>query len=81
MLTRWRWDPTQYLKFDEPRLRPGLELIARVAVDQPEFIYDLGCGTGALTARLQARWPEAQVVGVDSSPEMLARAAGRSSAY
>lgn len=50
------WDPTQYLKFDEQRLRPGLELMARVPVDQPEFIYDLGCGSGALTARLQARW-------------------------
>ncbi|MFQ6024043.1 MAG: methyltransferase domain-containing protein [Acidiferrobacterales bacterium] len=69
------WDPTQYLKFDEPRLRPGLELIARIPADQPALIHDLGCGTGALTARLQARWPAAQVIGVDSSPEMLARAA------
>lgn len=69
------WDPAQYLKFDEPRLRPGLELIARIPAVQPKLVYDLGCGTGALTAELQARWPEAQVIGLDSSPEMLARAA------
>ncbi|MFQ5938282.1 MAG: methyltransferase domain-containing protein [Acidiferrobacterales bacterium] len=69
------WDPTQYLKFGQPRLRPGLELIARVPDIEPALVFDLGCGTGALTAELQARWPAARVVGVDASPEMLARAA------
>ena len=36
---------------------------------------DLGCGSGELTATLLDRWPDAAVVGVDSSPEMIAAAA------
>jgi trans-aconitate 2-methyltransferase len=35
---------------------------------------DLGCGTGELTAALASRWPEAEVVGLDSSSEMIERA-------
>ncbi|MCJ7725170.1 MAG: methyltransferase domain-containing protein, partial [Acidimicrobiia bacterium] len=37
-------------------------------------MWDLGCGTGAITRLLAARWPRAQVWGLDSSPEMLATA-------
>jgi len=69
------WSPTQYLKFAAPRLRPALDLLARVELDAPSLVYDLGCGTGQLTRLMAARWPGARVVGVDSSAEMLARAA------
>ena len=68
------WDPSQYERFAEPRLRPGLELLARIPVEAPRRVVDLGCGTGNLTAALAARWPEAEVVGVDHSAEMLERA-------
>ncbi len=72
------WDPQQYLKFGDQRFRPGFELLNRISFaagdGTVELIYDLGCGTGALTAALAARWPTAQVIGVDSSPEMQARA-------
>ncbi len=37
-------------------------------------VVDLGCGPGDLTVTLARRWPEARVVGVDSSPTMLERA-------
>ncbi len=40
----------------------------------PRVVVDLGCGPGDLTLTLADRWPGARVVGVDSSPEMLARA-------
>jgi trans-aconitate 2-methyltransferase len=69
-----RWDPDRYLTYAAPRLRPGLELLARVPDVAPRRIVDLGCGPGNLTARLAERWPDAAVVGIDSSPEMLARA-------
>ena len=68
------WDATQYLKFGDQRLRPGLELLSRVPVETPFDVWDLGCGTGNLTAFLRRRWPDARVVGLDSSPEMLAKA-------
>jgi trans-aconitate 2-methyltransferase len=68
------WDPSQYLKFAAPRLRPALDLLARIDTEAPSAVYDLGCGTGMATRMLAARWPEATVTGVDSSPEMLSTA-------
>src|SRR5262249_17395249 len=41
----------------------------------PQTVYDLGAGAGNVTRLIAARWPEARVTGVDSSAEMLAKAA------
>ena len=68
------WDPAQYLKFAGERMRPAVDLLARVPVAAPGTVVDLGCGAGNLAPLLMARWPAAQLTGVDSSPEMLARA-------
>ncbi|MBI4310944.1 MAG: methyltransferase domain-containing protein [Chloroflexi bacterium] len=68
------WNPTQYLLFGNERLRPALDLLARIPSETPNAVYDLGCGTGAATVLLKERWPHAHVTGVDSSAEMLARA-------
>ncbi len=69
------WEPGQYLAFKNQRLRPALELLARVPLAEPERIVDLGCGAGNVTRFLRERWPRAELVGVDSSQEMLATAA------
>ena len=70
------WQPEQYLKFAQPRLRPAIDLLARVAHADPKQVYDLGCGTGNVTRLIVERWPNAAVTGVDDSAEMLAQAAG-----
>ena len=67
------WDPALYLRHADHRGRPFGELLARVPVDAATVV-DLGCGAGNLTSMVRARWPEATVVGVDSSPEMIERA-------
>jgi trans-aconitate 2-methyltransferase len=69
-----RWDPHQYLKFADHRLRPAVELLERVPLDAPAVIYDLGCGSGDVTRLIAARWPAATVYGLDNSKEMLAQA-------
>ncbi len=69
------WDPAQYLKFAGPRLRPALDLLQRIDCEAPRSVYDLGAGAGNVTRLIAARWPEARIVGVDSSAEMLAKAA------
>jgi trans-aconitate 2-methyltransferase len=69
-----RWNPAQYLEFADARLRPALDLLARIRVERPQTIVDLGCGTGNVTRLLAGRWPEARIVGVDSSPAMLSEA-------
>lgn len=66
-----RWDPAHYLRFADHRTRPGLELIARIPDADVASIVDLGCGTGHLTAMLAERFPEARVLGVDASEEMI----------
>jgi trans-aconitate 2-methyltransferase len=68
------WDPALYLKFTDHRLRPALDLMARVPLAEAATIYDLGCGPGNVTRLLAERWPRARVTGVDASPEMLAKA-------
>jgi trans-aconitate 2-methyltransferase len=69
------WDPNQYLRFDSERLRPALDLLARIHLEVAEDIVDLGCGPGHIAKILKSRWPLAHVLGVDRSPEMLAQAA------
>ena len=68
------WDPAQYLKFADHRLRPALDLVGRIPLAEPVRIYDLGCGSGNVTGLLAERWPGAAVTGVDNSPQMLQRA-------
>lgn len=75
-----RWDPTQYLKFADHRLRPALELLDRIPLQSPQVIYDIGCGTGQITRLIAAQWPAAKVYGLDNSPEMLAKAGAEPSA-
>jgi trans-aconitate 2-methyltransferase len=65
------WDPAQYLSFADERSRPFYDLTSRIAATAPGYIADLGCGPGQLTASLAARWPEAEVLGIDSSAEMI----------
>ena len=68
------WDPDRYEQFVDDRLRPGLDLLARVGHFQPRRAVDLGCGTGRLTMLIAERNPDVEVVGVDASDEMLRRA-------
>ncbi|MQS07118.1 trans-aconitate 2-methyltransferase [Streptomyces alkaliphilus] len=74
-----RWDPGQYLRHADHRLRPLRELLDRVA-DGPEpptapgtplRVADLGCGPGTPTRMVAARFPGARVTGWDNSREML----------
>jgi trans-aconitate 2-methyltransferase len=68
------WDPAQYLSFADHRLRPALELLARIPLEAPARVVDLGCGPGNVTHYLRQRWPQAEITGLDSSAEMLAKA-------
>ncbi len=68
------WNPEQYLKFLQPRLRPALDLLAAVPDLPVHRAVDLGCGTGHITRSLARRWPHAEVTGVDDSSTMLATA-------
>ena len=68
------WDPAQYGKFAPERMRPVEDLLARLPVEAPATVCDLGCGDGRVTRLLAERWPGARITGVDNSAGMLAAA-------
>lgn len=70
------WSPTDYLRFTDERSRPFADLLARVPGGPAAVadVVDLGSGPGHLTPLLRERWPDAEVVGLDSSPAMVERA-------
>jgi trans-aconitate 2-methyltransferase len=59
------------LRFAEERGRPCRELVQRITLEAPARVIDLGCGPGNSTAALAARFPEAALSGLDSSPAMI----------
>ncbi|GAC1592970.1 MAG: trans-aconitate 2-methyltransferase [Acidimicrobiales bacterium] len=69
------WEPDQYHRFQAERSRPFRDLLALIAPVAGGSVVDLGCGTGELTVELHAHTGAATTLGIDSSPEMLERAA------
>ena len=71
------WSPSQYSAFEDERTRPSRDLVAAIPGAPTGRMCDLGCGPGNSTEVLAARFPDAAVEGMDSSPDMVAAARAR----
>ncbi|MER7924932.1 class I SAM-dependent methyltransferase [Streptomyces sp. NPDC096057] len=71
------WDRQQewYMPDREDRFRIMLDMVEALTGPAPR-VLDLACGTGSITARLLARFPDATSTGVDLDPALLAIAEG-----
>ena len=45
-----------------------------INLGEKDLIVDLGCGPGNISEKLSIKWPEAMVVGIDGSKEMILKA-------
>lgn len=68
------WDAAHYHRVSDPQREWGLRVLERLAPAPGERILDIGCGTGRLTAAVQAREPSAGLAAIDLSASMLAEA-------
>lgn len=66
-----QWDSALYLKFKAQRTQPAKDLAARMDMEAPSEIIDIGCGPGNSTRVLKDRFPNARILGIDSSPDMI----------
>ncbi|PJM74551.1 methyltransferase domain-containing protein [Bifidobacterium simiarum] len=68
-----QWDSEQYLRFRDERTQPSRDLAAQLPPDDGtvRHVLDIGCGPGNSTAVLRERYPQAEILGVDNSPEMI----------
>lgn len=66
-----QWDSSQYLKFENQRTQPAMDLVGKVPLCAPETVLDVGCGPGNSTAVLAKRYPNAQITGIDNSQNMI----------
>jgi trans-aconitate 2-methyltransferase len=71
------WSPATYLKFEDERTRAAVDLLARAPLEAARRVVDVGCGPGNSTELLAARYPRADVLGIDNSPAMLEAARRR----
>ncbi|SAL03322.1 trans-aconitate 2-methyltransferase [Caballeronia ptereochthonis] len=71
------WQARQYTLFEEERTRPVRDLLNAAQAATARTAVDLGCGPGNSTETLLAYAPDASVLGVDNSGDMIAAARKR----
>jgi trans-aconitate 2-methyltransferase len=68
------WDANLYLNFLNQRTQPARDLLSRISTLNPKTVIDIGCGTGNSTELLSQCFQKANIMGLDSSSEMLKKA-------
>lgn len=76
-MAQFHWKPDSYLdliRSEVPRYDELQDAAIAAIPFAPERVLELGMGTGETTRRLLEAYPDAWVIGLDSSPDMVFRA-------
>jgi trans-aconitate 2-methyltransferase len=65
------WDSAKYLQFKNERTQPAIDLANKVPLKNPLKIIDIGCGPGNSTQVLAKKFPNAKIIGIDRSENMI----------
>ena len=68
------WNSSQYLRFEQQRTQPAIDLAKKIRVKNPREILDVGCGPGNSSHVLKTIFPHANITGLDSSKDMIKKA-------
>lgn len=68
------WNSLQYLKFEKQRTQSARDLLMRIKAYTPHTAADIGCGPGNSTSAITECFPNAELIGIDSSPNMIEKA-------
>lgn len=70
----FNWNSKEYLSFKNERTQPAFDLVNRIDIKAPQKIIDIGCGPGNSTAVLKQYFNNAEIIGIDSSEDMIDKA-------
>jgi len=68
------WNARIYHEVSSPHVAWGATVIDRLELNGGEFVADVGCGTGRVTAALLERIPDGRVIAIDRSANMIEEA-------
>jgi len=71
------WDAETYDAVSDPQFEWGMEVLERLELRGDEAAIDAGCGSGRITAELLERLPNGELLAVDGSEAMTAKARER----
>jgi trans-aconitate methyltransferase len=72
--TKFQWDACDYADHSNAQQKWAKELISRLCLGGNEFLLDIGCGDGKVTAEIASYLPAGFVMGIDNSEEMISLA-------
>jgi trans-aconitate 2-methyltransferase len=71
------WDADTYDAVSDPQFEWGMEVLGRLELNGDESVIDAGCGSGKVTEKLLDRLPAGELLAVDGSEAMIAKARER----
>ena len=69
-----KWNSEKYLKFEKERTQPAIDLVKRVEGRNVSSVLDVGCGPGNSSVVIKNIYPNADILGIDFSADMIERA-------